>query len=203
MIADVEQAPEEVVALAERCLTHIRQRFGLALVYENETLSVLDYLVRAVVTEEGGGMAPPPGDSRRAHLVHLLAPSFGAYFGEVLRHTFACRWRLKTDDPPEWLIEFEDVPLRLNPVGAAAEALLEADVGALGGAIATAPEEGEALRLRLEAAPPVPEDEFYAFTTRLEVLQIACDFLRSRLAAREEPLPERLTPEDYDGIFGD
>ncbi|MCP4677098.1 MAG: hypothetical protein GY854_16600 [Deltaproteobacteria bacterium] len=196
-----KESPEEVSVLAQRCLAHVKHRLDVELDYQNETLSVLDYFVQDVIKEEGDGEAPPPGDGRRAHLVHLLAPTIGAYFGEVLRRVFPCRWRLPSNDPNEWLLEFEHVPLRFNPIGAAAEALAEQDIESWQGAIATAPEEMEALGERLAAAPPVPDNEFFALTTRFEVLQIAEDWLRIRIAAMDPPGPEYYSTDDYNRIF--
>ena len=201
MVDRAAKTPDAIVELAERCVAHIKNRINFDLDYQNETLSVVDFFVREVLKDEGGGEALPPGDHRRAHLIHLLAPTIGAYFGEVLVRLFRCRWRVASGDPREWLIEFENVPLRFNPAGAAAEALAEENVDSWFGALATAPEETEALGERLAAAPPVPESEFFALTTRLEVLQIAEDWLRLRLAAQDPPGPEFYSPEDYDYIF--
>jgi hypothetical protein len=201
MSNDLGESPEPVAMLAERCYTHVKHRLGFELDYENETLGVLDYFIRDVVQEECGGVTPPPGDHRRAHLVHLLAPSIGAYFGEVLCRTFPCRWRLRTEDPRTWLLEFENIPLRFNPVGAAADAWAEQNIDSWAGAVSTAPEEEEALGERLAAAPPVPENEFFALTTRFEAIQIAEDWLRSRQAAKNPQPPEFYTHEDYDRIF--
>ena len=144
---------------------------------------------------------PPVGDHRRSEVMHLLAPTVGAYFGEVIRHTFPCRWRIKTDDPKDWTIEFEHVPLRFNPVGAAAEALIERNIDDWGCDLATASDETEALTERLAAAPLVPEDEFFSLTTRLEVLQISVDWLRLFLCAKSTPPPSFYSKEDYDALF--
>ncbi len=201
MSGETKSTPEEINALAMRCHTHVKNRLGVELDFANETLSVVDYFVRDVLTEEGGGKVPPPGDQRRAHLVHLFAPTIGAYFGEVLCRVFPCRWRLVSEDPHDWLLEFENVPLRFNPVGAAAEALAEASIDSWYGSLATAPEQTEALGERLAAAPPVPENEFFALTTRFEVLQIAEDWLRCRLAATDPPAPDFYSRDDYDRIF--
>lgn len=202
MAKDLAESPEPVAILAERCYAHVKHRLGFELDYESETLSVVDFFIKDIVEEEGGGTAPPPGDHRRAHLIHLLAPSIGAYFGEVLCRTFPCRWRLMNeDDPSSWLLEFENIPLRFNPIGAAAEALAEQNIESWAGAISTAPYEEEGLGGRLAAAPPVPENEFFALTTRFEVIQIAEDWLRSRQAAIDPPPPEFYSHEDYDRIF--
>ncbi len=195
--------PDTIASLAERCKAHVQHRFGIDLDYTDSTLSLLDHFVREVVLEEGNGKQLPPGDYHRVQLIHLLAPTVGAYFGEVLCRVFPCRWRLRSEAPKDWLVEFEYVPLRFNPAGAAAEALVEKAIASWCGSIDTAPEETEALLERLAAAPPVSEVDFYALTTRFEVLQIAQEWLRCRLDAGEHPPPEYFSKADYDRIFSE
>ena len=60
-----------------------------------------------------------------AYVDDFNTPTVGAYFGEVVRRMFPCRWRMNSENPMKWTIEFEYVPLRFSPVGAAAEALVE------------------------------------------------------------------------------
>ncbi|MDD5306255.1 MAG: hypothetical protein PHU25_02930 [Deltaproteobacteria bacterium] len=195
-----ETVPQDIGSLAERCVAHVRHRLAFELDYTYETLGVLDHFVRLVVADEGGGTVPPPGHQRRAHLVHLLAPTFGAYFGEVVRRAYPCRWRMDGEDPAEWALEFDEIFLRFNPLGAAAEALVEKPVETWGGSLATSPEETPLLAERLSLAPPLPENEFYALTSRFDVLQIAEDWLRCRQAgACGEPV--FFGPEDYDLVF--
>jgi len=194
------EAPEAIRTLADRCVVHVAHRFDLEVDFSPETLGVVDHFIETVVVEEGDGRTPPPGDPRRAHLVHLLAPTISAYFGEVLRRCMPCRWRLGGDDPQDWLLEFEQYVLRFNPAGAAADALVQEVVEAWGGALATAPEQMASLHERLAAAPPLPEDQFFALTSRYEVIQIVDDWLRARAAADDEPLS--LSPADYDRVFG-
>ncbi len=190
-----------VTQLVGRCLTHVENRTGIRLDFKIETLSILDYFLRDVLTEEGGGVLPPIGDHRRVEVVHLIAPGVGAYFGEVIRQTFPARWRIETNDPKNWTIEFHHVPLRFNPVGTVAEALIEQPIRDWGCELATTRDETEALTERLEAAPPVPEDEFFSLTTRLEVLQISMDWLRAHLSTRSTAPPPFYSTEDYDTLF--
>jgi hypothetical protein len=163
-------------------------------------LSVLDYFIRQLLKEEGNGDLPPVRDHRRADIMHLFAPTIGAYFGELVRNLFPCRWRIETDNPKEWLIEFEHVPLRFNPIGAAAEAMAETDVPDWGCGLATARHVTEALRERLEVAPPVSEEDFFTLSTRLEVIQIAVDWLRAQ-HSRKQSTPPIISKEDYDRLF--
>ena len=193
-------APDEITALASRCVTHVKNRTGVSLDFQSETLSVLDFFIREVLREEGGGVVPDVGDHRRSEMMHLFAPTVGAYFGEVVRRMFPCRWRMNSENPMKWTIEFEYVPLRFSPVGAAAEALVE-DGRDQGCSLCTGRDETEALIERLEAAPPVPEEEFFSLTTRLEVLQIAVDWLRARLDDENPGYLKRFSEDDYDELF--
>jgi hypothetical protein len=47
-----------------------------------------------------------------------------------------------------------------------------------------ATEDREFLEQRLSAMPPVPEQEFYLFTTRFEVIEVSVEALRARLDQR-------------------
>ena len=200
MQTDRQEAPHLISSYAERCVVHVKNRFGLELDYSSETMSVLDHFVAQVVAEECEGMTPPPGDKRRSHLVHLLAPTLGAYFGEVLRVEHRGRWRFTDLEPDRWVLEFEDFFLRFNPAGAAAEAIMAEPVEDWRGSIATAPQLMVHLHERLAAAPPIPEDEFYTFAARHEVIQIASDYLRER-AARDGEVG--CNPDDYDKYLPD
>ena len=104
-------------------------------------------------------------------------------------------------EPMKWTIEFEHVPLRFSPVGAAAEAMLEMDGEELGCALATEPDRTEGLSERLAAAPPVAEDEYLRLTTRLEVLEIATEWLRAVLDDAFPGREKRYSEEDYDELF--
>lgn len=199
--AEARGAPEEIRELAGRCVAHVRHRLGFELDYSVDTLSVLDHFVAAVLAEEGGeeGGAPPPGHPRRAGPMHLLAPTVGAYFGEVVRRAFPCRWRFTSEAPDRWALEFGEVLLRINPAGVAAEAFFGEAVDGWSGALATAKELEGVVRERLAAAPPLPEDEFFTFTARHEALQIVEDYLKERAARLGAP---GCSPEDYDRAFG-
>jgi hypothetical protein len=194
-----EEAPEQIRELAERCVVHVRHRLGFELDYSVDTLSVLDYFVVAVLSDEGEGEPPPPGHPRRSSAMLLLAPTLGAYFGETLRRAFPSRWRFTSEAANKWALEFEEVLLRINPAGVAAEALYGESSEEWSGAIVTAPELEPVVQERLAVAPPIPEDEFYTFAARHEALQITEDYLRER-AARYGAVG--CTPADYDRLLG-
>jgi hypothetical protein len=201
MNGNVKKPPETVDTLANRCVAHIKQRLGFTLDFQYETLGVVDHFIKSLVDEEGGDTALPPGDPRRAHLVHLLAPTVGAYFGEVMRRKYPCRWRLFTDNARDWMLEFEEVVIRFNPAGAAAEAFTRQAIDTWGGSISTAPADAPALADRLAASPQVLEPDFFMLTTRWEVVEIAEDWLRSRYSRLSSTPPEYFSHQDYDRIF--
>jgi hypothetical protein len=199
----INGAPVQIADLAARCLTHVKHRIGMNIDFQVETLGVVDCFMQELLKDEGGGVVPPPGNERRAYLIHLLGPTIGAYFGEVVRGSFPCRWRVRTENPADWLLEFDVVPLRFNPVGAAVEALAGQKLDHWNGALATERGEIDSLFERLSIAPPVPEDELFALTTRLEVLQIAQEWLQARrmTGANGEPEIRYYSPEYYDRVF--
>ena len=198
----INDMPPMAEQLTERCVAHVLSRFGFELDYTEETLGVVDQAIDAVLLEEGEHTRLPPAHERRTHLVQLLASSYGVYFGEVLRRTYACHWHMPSEDPAQWTIEFEEVFLRINPVCAAAEALLGAPIDGFTPVLSTAPNDAEVLAERLDASPPVFEDQFYTLTTRVDVIQISLDYLRERQKTGKNPVPS-YTHEDYEHIFAE
>ena len=194
---DLKEAPDVISRLAERCVAHTLERLNFELDYHEDTLGVVDHAVGSIVLDEGEGARLPPAHNRRTDLVHLLAPTYGAYFGEVLRRTFPCRWRLLSEDPVDWYLEFEEVYMRFSPVGAAAEAFFGAPFPNWDGTVTTTPAEKDALNERLAASPPVFEDQFFNVTTRLEMLQICHEWLQARLGDIDAKT-RYLSEEDYD-----
>jgi hypothetical protein len=70
----------------------------------------------------------------------------------------------------------------VNPVGLAFDALNGGtDHEGPRSHVRTSPEERPFLERRLETVPPVPEDQYFLFTTRLEVIEIANEALHARL----------------------
>jgi hypothetical protein len=197
-----EQAPERVRDLAEGCVRFVEQSLGIRLDYAAETLSVLDHYV------EGGRKAA----RERPETALVLAQTAGAYFGEVVRRRYPSWWRLEGADPAGWRIELEPVYLSFSPVLLIADAILRQEEGAqLEGLSPAHPgieESGgerleledvdrEAVATRLAELPAVSEQEFYAPSTRLEVIDIAVEAIRARRMADGDDADILLRPEDY------
>ena len=59
-------------------------------------------------------------------------------------------------------------------------------------------EDHAAVAARLAELPPVTEEEFYAPSTRVEVIDIAVEAIRARRMASGEHVDDKLRPEDYE-----
>jgi hypothetical protein len=195
----VDPAPDRVRELAEGCVRFVERTLGVRLDYEAETLSLLDHYV-----EEGRKSA-----LSRPEAAILLAQTAGAYFGEVVRRRYPSWWRTEGDDPTYWRIELEPVYLSFSPVQLIADAVLRPEEGAgPGGALSAdesaserlelAEEDREAVADRLVELPAVSEQEFYAPSTRLEVIDIAVDAIRAHRMAEREEADSVFRPEDYE-----
>jgi hypothetical protein len=191
-------APPAVKDLAEACVQFVERALGVRLDYEPETLSILDHYLG-----EGRQAA-----GERLEAAALVAHAAGAYFGEVVRRRYPSWWRVEGDDPGAWRLEFEQVYLSFSPIQLVADALLHGSPAA-GEAEAAGDEAGERFELeeadraavaaRLANLPAVPEAEFYAPSTRLEVIDIIVDAARARRMAEGEEADASFGPHDYEG----
>jgi hypothetical protein len=173
--ADKQGAPPEAVAEAtSACLDYVLRATGVMLDFRPDTLSVLDHYAVVVRKEL----------LTRPELGPLVARAMGAYFAEVLRARFAGFWRVPSANVHDWQLCFETVFLWINPIGVGYDALHGNDEHeGPRSPLRTAPEDRDFIKQRLEAIPPVPEDEYYLFTTRFEVIEACVEALAARLEA--------------------
>jgi len=201
----VTPAPAVIAELAAACVKFVEAAVGVRLDYEAETLPILDHYL-----EEGrkAGKARPEAAA-------LVAHAAGAYFGEVVRRRYASWWRAEGSDPALYRIELAPVFLSFSPVQLMADALLrddevdetgdkdakEGEAEATEAAIErieVAEEDQAAVEERLAELPAVSEREFYAPSTRLEVIDITIDAIRARRMGEGDAGDADLTPADYD-----
>ncbi len=179
--------PDPVPEYCSACLEYVRRALGFELDFTAETLPVLDHYVSTVRDTL----------SERPEIASLVARATGAYFGEVVRTVIPGFWRIPSPNVHDWQLCSRVAFLWVNPVGIAFDALY-------GGSehegprsiLRCAPEDRGFLERRLETLPPVPEDQYFLFTTRLEVLEVANEALHARLEEQGYTDPE-LTDEDY------
>jgi hypothetical protein len=166
----------------------VRRAVGVELDFTPETLPVLDHYASTVKADI----------ESRPELLTLTASALGAYFGEVVRNRIPGFWRLPSQNMHDWSVCSSVVFLSFNPIGVAYDALFRSNEhDGPRSMLRVAAEDREYLSRRLETLPPVPEDEYFLFSTRFEVIEVAAEALHARL--EEEGYSEtEYTEEDYD-----
>ena len=180
--------PPAVAELAAACVRFVTTRYGIMLDFSPDTLSVLDQWVR----DARGELAERP------ELVELVQSSAGAYLGEVVRRAFGAHW-LVEGTHSEWRLGMATVYCAFNPIGLVREALMLGEAEGWHAHFELDPGEKEAIEARLAALPEVSEDEFYAPSTRFDVVNIVVDALRETM--RSSGLADvRFEAADYAGV---
>lgn len=192
--------PDKVRDLAEGCVRFVQRALGITLDYEPETLPILDHYLEQARVAAGG----------RPEAAAVVAHAAGAYFGEVVRRRYPSWWRAEHDDPAAWRIELEPVFLSFSPIQLMTDALyrVEEPKSEGDGDVTGEEDAGEQLEIddvdreavtgRLAELPQVSEKEFFAPSTRLEVIDIAIEAIRARRMGEGNEGDARLGPSDYD-----
>ncbi len=167
----------------------VTARYGIALDYQPETLSLVDQWIRDARSDLGKGEKP--------EAIDLAQATTGAYFGEVVRRWFGARW-VAGGEHATWRLCLSNVYCAFNPIGMMREALLLASAEGWQAHLELHPEDREATAARLRALPHASDDEYYAPTTRFDVLCIVVDSLRGAMRSRGLA-GVRFTPDDYAG----
>jgi hypothetical protein len=178
-------APDVVAELAASSARFVLAKYKVPLDGTSDTLSILDQYVK---------------DARADLLVQpaslpLLEATIGAYFGEVVRRAFDARWFV-SGDHDAWRLDFEEVYLTFNPIGMAREALTLGQADGWHAHLEMDDAEKDEVEARLARLPEVEDDEYYALSTRFDVIEIAVEALRARAQA-DGLLGVRFTAEDY------
>ncbi len=182
---DPGQAPPAVTELAAACVRFVATRYGAMLDFTPDTLSLVDQWLREARTELAA----------RPEAAEVVQSAAGAYLGEVMRRCFGGEW-FADGDPSGWRLYLSRVYCAYNPVGMAREALLLETAEGWHAHFELDPGERDAVEARLAALPPAEDDEFYAPTTRFDVLSIVFEALRESLRSRGLD-DVRFTAQDY------
>jgi hypothetical protein len=174
---EVEPAPAVVAELADACVRFVRAALGVGLDFQPETLSVLDHYL---ATRRDGLVA---GRQTNPEALGLVARAAAAYFGEVVRGHFQAFWHIPSDDTAHWELRFESVYLSVNPLAVVYDAVLHGDEEGPVAYLELEDDVRDAVAARLSELPPASDDEFFSLATRLEVLEIAVDVIKSRMMA--------------------
>lgn len=165
--------PPAVAELAAACVRFVAQRYGVPLDFSPDTLSLVDQWVKDARDELPS----------RPELEALVTSSAGAYLGEVVRRAFGARWFCDGDESG-WRLYLSTVYLAFNPIGMAREALELADAEGWHAHFELDPGEREGIEGRLAALPQVSDEEFYAPSTRFDVVHIVVEALRDDMRSR-------------------
>jgi hypothetical protein len=184
-MADAE-APDAVLDLAAACTRFVAARYGVGLDFDPDTLALLDQWVRDARDEA----------REKPEVIELVQSAAGAYLGEVIRRQFGGSWDVRHGDFAEWRLRLAPVYCSFNPVGMIREALLLDSQDGWHAHFELDPAEAEAVEARLAALPQVDEDDYYAPSTRYDVVCIVVDALREGLRARGLG-DVTFGPEDY------
>ncbi|MFZ5895857.1 MAG: hypothetical protein ACOY0T_32675 [Myxococcota bacterium] len=184
--------PAAVEELTLTCLEYVKRALGVALDFSPETLPLLDHYATIARAEIEANPA----------LAAIIAPAVGAYFGEVVRARLDGFWRVPSQNFHDWSVCSRVTYLAVNPIGVAYDAIYgNTEHDGPRSALRIAPEDREYLDRRLATLPPVPEDEFYLFSTRFEVLEVATEALAAKMEEEGYGGTE-YSPDDYGVDYG-
>jgi hypothetical protein len=178
--------PQDVADLSSACIRYVAARYGVTLDFSPDTLSLVDQWIRDAHAERMG----------RAELTDLVQSTAGAYLGEVIRRAFGGTWRTGDAALADWRLCLSRVYCAFNPIGMAREALLLEEAEGWHAHFELDPAERDAMEQRLAALPAITDAEFYAPSTRFDVVEIVVDALRRAMEARGLG-GVRFTPADY------
>ena len=181
----VDAPPFAVAELAAACVRFVATRYGVILDFAPETLSLLDQWLRDARAER----------EVSAEATELVQSAAGAYLGEVIRRQLGGEWMAK-DEVSKWRLFLSTVYCSFNPVGMAREALFLEPADGWHAHFELDPGEEEAVESRIAALSAVTDEEYYAPSTRYDVLVIVVDALRADMRARGLG-DVRFEPEDY------
>jgi hypothetical protein len=184
-----EPAPELIDELAAACVRFVHDTIKVELDYTAETLPLLDHylgIARGLIDE-------------KPELRELVFRAAGAYFGEVLRRQLNGFWLLPSEDVHTWRVCGRHVLLSINPVGVIAEAIAESeDSQGPNSTLHLSRHDQEEVAQRLAEMPPLPENEFFLTSTRLEVIDVVVEHLRLRMEQNQQADME-FDVDDYSG----
>jgi hypothetical protein len=187
--------PAEVAELSDACVRFVATRYGITLDYRPDTLSLVDQWVRDAREEIRGAADPSASQAMPEELVELVQSAAGAYLGEVIRRDRGAKWATP-GDRAEWRLCMSTVYCAFNPIGMAREALLLEPAEGWHAHFELDPGESDGIEARLAALPAVEEEEYYAPSTRYDVVSIVFEALREGLRSRGLA-DVRFTLEDY------
>lgn len=158
--------PEAIADLAASCVRFVKKAVGVELELTQDTLPLLDhYLASAEELPED--------------VLALVAPACGAYFGEVARrHVGEGSWHCPEGDYAGWRLELPSASMSFNPIGVALEVATGEDAPGWSAHFKVPEGDRERAREAVDRLGEVPEEQYYTFEIRFEVLLQIFETLR-------------------------
>jgi hypothetical protein len=190
--ADVGEWPAQVQELAAACVRFVATKYKVALDFTPDTLSLVDQYARDS-RDASAAEDPQQAEERLVSAMPILEGAIGAYLGEVIRRAHGGIWDAD-GDPSTWRVLMTRVYLSFNPIAMAREALtLEHDERAH---LETDPAQREALEARLASLGQVDDTEYFAPSTRFDMIEIVVEALAAQ--ARIDGVDDvKFTIDDY------
>lgn len=186
-----DNVPSFITEFSEKCIDFVNCKYNIPLDYSMDTLSVLDqYGI------DSHDEIKKCTKLKKQQILALLIPTIGSYLGELVRRIFDFRWTaLSYDEPQKWRLEFKYAFLYFNPAGIVAEALLNQELEGWNANYEIVDPFKSKFEQSLENLPKVRFEDFFRFTTRIDVLQIIVEKL---LVSKEMPPTTEITSFDYE-----
>lgn len=159
------------------CIDYVKQSCGIELDFTVETLPVLDHYLREARSPL----------QERAEATPLVALVAGCYLGELLRERHQFVWSAPQDDPQTWRLDWPKSRLTVFPVAIATMALLGPRAKKELLCFELDPKDEPWIREKLDALPAVSPEEYWAPSTRVEVIDILVDALTASAGAPAQP----------------
>jgi hypothetical protein len=164
--------PDVIQELAVSCVQFVQAAVGMELDFTHETLPILDHYARIARQQVAA----------RPEAAPLLAQTMGAYFGQVVAAELTGFWRVVDADSHQWLLCLQPVFLALNPVGVGYDVLFAgSDHPGPSSELRLARQDRELVELRIAALPETSEEDYFTFSTRFDVTQIAAEVLHGQM----------------------
>jgi hypothetical protein len=164
-------APEPIEDLTRACIRFVQTAVGVAPDLTQDTLPLLDHYaaeIPAETTEE---------------VLGLIVPSMGAYFGEVVRHHLGEGvWEHPEGTYEAWRLTLPSSGLSFNPIAVALEVATGETFEGWPSEFVVPPAEREVARDAAERLGEVPEEQYYTFGTRFDVLEAIHQALAAKRA---------------------
>ena len=188
MKLETADMPQEVEDLAMMACRNVQRVIGVEPDFSPETLPLVDQYIKQLAAESP------------AEVTELVLSTVGCYFGEVMRRRLNGRWVISRDAPRLWRVELINCFFHFRPVGMAGEVFHRGSTEKYDGAIATLNELFDGLSRALSEATPMPEDEYFSLAGRVDVLELAADWLTGHNLASNEA-PRTYSARDYELIL--